>query len=174
MTECSVLVSDSVISSSVPVIPESDTVIPAPDAADSASDSVASNPVIPAPAPVIPAPTLVIPAQAGISHDEFPESNVGESIPANVDDEPSKGGIHWIPLSISAVATLAGTVLAIVGNNKAKKDYEEVNENAGSDGYAVSDLEAIKDDAEIGQTMRNIGIGVAIAGAVGIVLSIAL
>ena len=93
------------------------------------------------------------------------KAKVGESIPANVGDESSKkSGIHWVPLSISAVAIAAGTVLAVVGNNKAKDAYDK-------GGKTVKDLEKNKDDAKSGQTLRTVGIGVAITGAVGIGLS---
>lgn len=94
------------------------------------------------------------------------ESQMGESIPANVEDDSHKSGVHWVPLSISAVALVAGTVLAVVGNNKAKKA-------ADKGGNSVSELEKNRDDAKSGQTLRAIGIGVAIAGAVGIGLSFA-
>jgi hypothetical protein len=92
------------------------------------------------------------------------ELQVGESIPANVEDDSHKSGIHWVPLSISAVALVAGTVLAVVGNNQAKTA-------ADKGGYSVRELEKNRDDAKSGQTLRAIGIGVAIAGAVGIGLS---
>ena len=71
-----------------------------------------------------------------------------------------------MPLSISAVALVAGTVLAVVGNNQAKTA-------ADKGGNTVSDLKKNRDDAKTGQTLRAIGIGVAIAGAVGIGLSFA-
>ena len=91
---------------------------------------------------------------------------VGESIPANVEDDSNESSIHWVPLSISAVALVAGTVLAVVGNNQAKTA-------ADKGGNTVSDLKKNRDDAKTGQTLRAIGIGVAIAGAVGIGLSFA-
>ncbi|MBR4558318.1 MAG: hypothetical protein IKO21_01920 [Fibrobacter sp.] len=91
---------------------------------------------------------------------------VGESIPANVEDDSNESSIHWVPLSISAVALVAGTVLAVVGNNQAKTA-------ADKGGDTVSDLKKNRDDAKTGQTLRAIGIGVAIAGAVGIGLSFA-
>lgn len=91
---------------------------------------------------------------------------VGESIPANVEDDSHESGIHWVPLGISAVALVAGTVLAVVGNNQAKTA-------ADKGGNTVSDLKKNRDDAKSGQTLRAIGIGVAIAGAVGIGLSFA-
>ena len=93
------------------------------------------------------------------------ESKVGESIPANVGDS-AKNGVHWIPLSISAAATVTGVVLAVVGNSKAKKA-------ADRNSRYLDDLEKDLDDAKSGQTLRGVGIGLAIAGAVGVGFSFA-
>ena len=98
--------------------------------------------------------------------DEKSGSQVGESIPANVEDDSRKSGVHWVPLSISAVALVAGTVLAVVGNNLAKDACEK-------DYSTASEYEGYLDDAKSGQTLRTVGIGIAIAGAVGIGLSFA-
>ena len=113
----------------------------------------------------------VIPAKAGISLDEprDDKTKVGESIPANVDDEPSKksGIAGKVVLGIGAAATVAGVVLAVVGNNKAK-DAAETKHFANEDEYNDA-----KDKVKSGQTLRGIGIGIAIAGAVGIGVSFA-
>ena len=96
-------------------------------------------------------------------------SKVGESVPANVDASaatPSKKGIHWVPLSISAVATVTGVVLAVVGNSKAKSESEK--KPASQDEYNKR-----HDDIGTYQTMRAVGIGVAIAGGIGVGLSFA-
>ena len=118
--------------------------------------------------PVIQATTDVIPAKAGISLDEprDDKTKVGESIPTNVEDSAKKG-VRWVPLSISAAATVAGVVLAVVGNNKAK-DAAETKRFANEEEYNDA-----KDKAKSGQTLRGIGIGIAIAGAVGIGVSFA-
>ena len=100
------------------------------------------------------------------------ENKIGESIPANVgpqapiNDTSAKKGIHWVPLSISAVATVTGVVLAVVGNSMAKSAYEKE--------YST-DAEYRKnhEDAKSAQTLRGVGIGLAIAGAVGVCLSFA-
>ncbi len=110
----------------------------------------------------------VIPAKAGISLDESRNDNakVGESIPANVENSAKKG-VHWLPLSISAATTVAGVVLAVVGNSKAK-DAAETKRFANEEEYNDA-----KDKAKSGQTLRGVGIGIAIAGAVGIGVSFA-
>ena len=100
-------------------------------------------------------------------------SEVGTSIPANVGDESSEGkeqskksGVHWLPFSISAVAAVAGGVLAVVGNNKAK--------DAQKAGFKTKEeYDSNKDKAHNGQILRGAGIGLAIAGVVGLGLSFA-
>ena len=97
-------------------------------------------------------------------------SKVGESVPANVDASaagtPAKKGVHWVPLSISAVATVTGVVLAVVGNSKAKSESEK--KPTSKDEYNKR-----HDDIGTYQTMRAVGIGVAIAGGIGVGLSFA-
>ena len=97
------------------------------------------------------------------------KTKVGESIPANVNDEPEKksGIAGKVVLGIGAAATVAGVVLAVVGNNKAK-DAAETKRFANEDEYNDA-----KDKVKSGQTLRGIGIGIAIAGAVGIGVSFA-
>ena len=133
--------------------------------------SVAEGIVDQSASPVIPATTDVIPAKAGISLDEprDDKTKVGESIPANVNDEPEKksGIAGKVVLGIGAAATVAGVVLAVVGNNKAK-DAAETKRFANEEEYNDA-----KDKAKSGQTLRGIGIGIAIAGAVGIGVSFA-
>ena len=133
--------------------------------------SVAEGIVDQSASPVIPATTDVIPAKAGISLDEprDDKTKVGESIPANVNDEPSKksGIAGKVVLGIGAAATVTGVVLAVVGNSKAK-DAAETKRFANEEEYNDA-----KDNAKSGQTLRGIGIGIAIAGAVGIGVSFA-
>ena len=101
---------------------------------------------------------------------------VGESIPANVgefaenasaENVAKKSGPRWVVLGIGAAATVAGVVLAVVGNSKAK-DAAETKYFANEEKYNDA-----KDKAKSGQTLRGIGIGIAIAGAVGVGLSFA-
>lgn len=91
---------------------------------------------------------------------------VGESVPTNVDNVSTesvaeKSGPRWVVFGISAAATVAGAILAVAGNSQAKKAAERNSD----------DLHRDLDDAKTGQTLRGVGIGVAIAGAVGIGLS---
>ena len=97
-------------------------------------------------------------------------SQVGESIPANVGESAEnasaenvakKSGPRWVVFGISAAATVAGALLAVAGNSQAKKAAERNSD----------DLQRDLDEAKTGQTLRGVGIGVAIAGAVGIGLS---
>ena len=75
-------------------------------------------------------------------------------------------GIHWVPVSISAVVTLTGIVLAVIGNNQAKNAHEK--------GFSEeSEYKKNKDSAHNGQILRGVGVGLAIAGAIGLGFSIA-
>ena len=95
---------------------------------------------------------------------------VGESVPANVDNvtaenKVKKSGPRWVVLGISTAATVTGVVLAVAGNSKAKDAAEKAR-------FAnESEFNKSKDDAKSGQALRGVGIGLAIAGAVGIGLS---
>jgi hypothetical protein len=93
-------------------------------------------------------------------------NKIGESIPTNIDDTPTETSskIHWIPISISAVAVAAGVTLAIIGNVNAKNASEK-------DFDSRSEYEDLKDEVHSYQRLRTIGIGVAIAGALGLTLS---
>ena len=109
-------------------------------------------------------------AEAAVAYDELDgkdASRVGESVPANVDDEPAKkGGIHWIPFSISAAVAVVGVVAAVIGNAKAKDASEKT--------WTTEDeYRDYHQDAKDYQKTRAVGIGLAIAGAVGVGLSIA-
>ena len=144
--------------SASPVIPATSRNLPDKDNEKSVEES--APPVVPS------EQSDVIPAQAGISLDGPRKEKVGESIPANVNDEPSKksGIAGKVVLGIGAAATVAGVVLAVVGNNKAK--------DAADKGFNTqSGYEKNWKDAKKGQTLRGIGIGLAIAGAVGVGVS---
>lgn len=90
-------------------------------------------------------------------------TNVGESVPTNVNSKPSKK-LRWITLGVSAGVAVTGTILAIVGNNKAKTESEvaPVNPNEYKDQH---------DKIQSGQTLRNVGLVFAILGAAGVGVS---
>ena len=121
-------------------------------------------------------PTNVIPSEQpnvipALSRNLLADSsnNVGERIPANVNDEPEKksGIAGKVVLGIGAAATVAGVVLAVVGNSKAK-------DAAATERFAnEGEYNDAKGKAKSGQTFRGVGIGIAIAGAVCIGVSFA-
>lgn len=87
-----------------------------------------------------------------------------KSVPANVENQGS--GIHWVPVGISAAVLVGGTVLAIVGNSMAKSESEK-------DYATKAEYESSKDKIKSAQTLRTVGIGVAIAGGICLGLSFA-
>ena len=90
-----------------------------------------------------------------------PENKVGESIPTNV--KPAKK-IRWVPIGISAGVFVTGTILAIVGNSKAKSESKvnPVNPSEYNDQH---------DKISSAQTLRNVGIVFAVLGAAGVGVS---
>ena len=94
-----------------------------------------------------------------------PASSVGESIPANVENGKSKTA-KWVILGISAATTVTGVVLAIAGNSQAKDAYQK-------EYSSKSEFKKNRNDAESGQALRGVGIGLAITGAIGIGVSFA-
>ena len=98
--------------------------------------------------------------------DGKPNSNVGESAPTNIEEEKSSGSARWIVFGVSAAVGVTGAILAVVGNNQAK-------EAADKGFYGKNGYEENRKNADKGQTLRGIGIGFAIAGAVGIGVSFA-
>ena len=107
-------------------------------------------------------------AKAQAAYDELdgkPSAYVGESVPTNVKQEESKTA-KWVVLGISSAVVVTGVVLAVVGDNKAK-DAREKSSNS------EENFQKRIDDAKSGQRLRGVGIGLAIAGAVGIGVSFA-
>lgn len=100
---------------------------------------------------------------ANAAYNEVEEKSspqVGENVPVNV-SESKKNGTRLVTFGISAAVTVIGAVLVGVGNNKAQNAAERK-------GSSISALKKNRDEAEIGQTWRGIGIGLAILGALGI------
>lgn len=107
-------------------------------------------------------------ARAQAAYDELdgkPSARVGGNIPTNVDENESKT-TKWVLLGISSAVTITGVVLAVVGNSKAKDASEKTYSSK-------KEFESYREDAKSGQTLRSVGIGIAIAGAIGIGVSFA-
>ena len=108
-------------------------------------------------------------ARANAAYDELDGkqgAGVGESIPANVESEES-GVAGKVVLGIGVAASVTGVILAVVGNSNAK-DAAETEKFANQDEFNDA-----RDKAKSGQTLRSVGIGLAIVGAVGIGVSFA-
>ena len=78
------------------------------------------------------------------------------------DDGKSK--ILWVPVAISAAVAVGGGVMAALFNSKAKSERDKVPTD-------VNEYDDICDNIDNAQTMRTVGIGIAILGAVGIGVS---
>lgn len=98
-------------------------------------------------------------------------------------NKKAKSGIRWIPFIASTAVLIGGGVMAFLGNKKAKDESDEYNDQLNkfrNDSYngAVGDspndpyYSAHKDNVSKYQTIRNVGIGLAIAGGIGIGVSI--
>ena len=108
--------------------------------------------------------------QAKVAYDEQDgksETQVGESLPTNVESKKDSHVARWVVLGISAATAVTGVILAVVGNDRAK-DAAETRYFANE-----SEFNKSKDDAKSGQALRGLGIGLAVAGAVGVGISFA-
>ena len=112
----------------------------------------------------VPAPVV---ADSAIQEDrQLAASEAAQSATAESSEKVSSGsGIHWIPLSISAVVAVAGGAMAYWFDSEAKKVTDDAPAN--KEEYKVH-----RDNAGKYQTVRAISIGVAAAGLVGVGLSI--
>ena len=72
--------------------------------------------------------------------------------------------LRWVPLAASAAVLVGGSVMAAVFNSKAKSEREKEPNNP--DEYSDH-----HDKIGSAQTMRNVGIGIAVVGAIGVGLS---
>ena len=114
----------------------------------------------------VPVPDSVqIPANVLTVEQERKNDKVGESLSANVDgDSAKKSSFGWVTLCIGATLTVTGVVLTAVGNSLAKQAAEK-------GGSSIDDLKRNRDEALTGQTLRGVGIGLIITGAIGAGLS---
>jgi hypothetical protein len=81
-------------------------------------------------------------------------------------DDPNINVFKVVRITLSAVVATTGVILAVSGNSMAKKASEKGA--SSEDGFQKN-----IDDAKTGQTLRGVGIGLAIAGGIGLGLSIA-
>ena len=113
-------------------------------------------------------------AKVSVADTEFEEalvSNVDESIPTNVENGNGNTA-KWVVFGISAATAVTGVVLAIVGNSQAKDAYKTKDAYKKAD--SKSEFERKRKDAESGQFLRGVGMGIAIVGAIGVGISFEL
>ena len=133
--------------------------------------AVVDSNVAPSPDPT-PVQSPVVETPLAPKTEAVGENKIGKSVPANVGkdapvkEKSAKKGIHWVPLSIGAAATVTGVVLAVVGNNMAKDESKKKPNSK-------DEYNRRHDDIGSYQALRAVGIGLAIAGGVGIGLSFA-
>lgn len=109
-------------------------------------------------------------SRADITYDELDgkniSPNVGEGVSANVENE-NNGIAGKIVLGVSVAVAVTGVMLAVIGNNNAK-------DAATTEKFAnQTEFNNARDKVKSGQTLRSVGIGLAIAGAVGVGISFA-
>ena len=106
--------------------------------------------------------------KAGAAYDELDGKssvNRNESIPANVKQDGTKT-VKWVVLGISSAVAVTGIILAVAGDNQAKDAREKKSDSEESYQKRIN-------DAKSGQRIRGVGIGLAVAGVVGIGISFA-
>ena len=105
-----------------------------------------------------------------VNVDELKKQKAAEEAAAKAaEGDGKKSGIHWIPLAISGAVLVGGAVVAVLFNDKAKKEKEAFDDElAQGDASNYSDH---NDNAQKYQRNRMIGIGAAALGGVGVVLS---
>lgn len=101
------------------------------------------------------------------------EVAVGDKVETNIPQEKpensEKSGSHYGLIAVSAVVLAAGVAGYIIGNYKAKDTYDGTKDGLAS----KADYDSAHDDISKYQTIRAVGLGAAIVGGVGLILSIA-
>ena len=101
------------------------------------------------------------------------EFAVGDKVETNIPQEKpensEKSGSHYGLIAVSAVVLAAGVAGYIIGNYKAKDTYDGTKDGLAS----KADYDSAHDDISKYQTIRAVGLGAAIVGGVGLILSIA-
>ena len=99
--------------------------------------------------------------ERALAEDEAAKEAQRQSAADAAKDASKKSGIHWVPLSISAAVAVGGGVMAAVFNSKAKSASEVAPVNP--DEYNEQ-----HDKIQQNQMLRNIGLGIAALGLVGV------
>ena len=99
-----------------------------------------------------------------VAKDSVPHEN--DKMDTGIPEAKKAEGPHWWLIGISAATLVAGSTLAIVYNNKAKKEREKKPESQ-------SEFDKRHDDIGTYQNVRAAGIGIAVLGGIGLGLSIA-
>lgn len=116
------------------------------------------------------------PEQANVWTNAYDELDGKESV--NISTTPPKPrttmakSFRWVPIILSGATLLAGSATAIFFEQKAKKELDEAKLDKQA-GILANTYQRHYDDAGSYQTKRNIGIGVAILGAIGLGVSFA-
>ena len=98
------------------------------------------------------------------------DNKVDSKVDSNIPQEKSgKNGPRYGWIGLSAVVLAAGVAGYFIGNYKAKDTYDGTKDGVAS----KDDYDSAHDDISKYQTMRAVGLGAAIAGGVGLILSIA-
>lgn len=105
-------------------------------------------------------------SSASVESDSTSQPQVSDKVETGLPEAKKAEGPHWLLIGISSAVLVAGTTLAIVYNNKAKNESEK--KPASQDEY-----DSRHDDIGAYQTVRTVGIGIAVLGGIGLGLSIA-
>lgn len=95
-----------------------------------------------------------------------PDDNKTDKAAAAPAKEATTRSVRWLSVGISAVALAGGVVLAVLENNNAKTISERKIKS-------VRELDKAKKDIEDAQSLRTVGVSIAVLGGIGIGLSFA-
>lgn len=105
--------------------------------------------------------------------DDKKSESVKAAVPSKGNDakkDTGAGNVRLIPLIASGVVVIAGAAVAAIYNGKAKKERDDAFSDRDAGTLSVT-YQGHYDDAGSYQKTRNIGIGLAVVGAIGMGLS---
>lgn len=109
-----------------------------------------------------PAESVKTQAPIGPIEDDYVDAEIPQ------EKEEKSSGPHWGWITLSTLVMGAGAAMYFIGNSKAKDSYDKTKDGLTS----KDEYDSAHDDISKYQTIRAVGIGVAAAGALGLVLSI--